>query len=61
MIQFSLMEADVGIDQKISDCVIPLICLRQGYRSVAMHDKHGTRSGIFGFATVLVDIQFDLP
>ena len=59
MIHFCLMESDIGLDDKISHCVLPLICMRQGYRSILMHDQYGTRTGVFGFATLLVEIQIE--
>jgi phosphatidylinositol phospholipase C delta len=58
MIQFSLLEADVGLDDKVSDSTIPITCLRKGYRSIMMHSKNGTRSGPFGFATILAEIDY---
>lgn len=58
MIQFSLLEADVGLDDKVSDSTMPITCLRKGYRSIMMYNKNGTRSGAFGFATVLAEIQY---
>lgn len=59
MIHFCLMESDIGLDDKISHCVLPLMCMRQGYRSILMHDQYGTRTGVFGFATLLVEIQIE--
>jgi hypothetical protein len=57
MMQISLWEADVGLDDAVADASIPLSCLRKGYRSVMLHDKKGGRSGVFGFATLLAEIQ----
>ena len=59
MVHFSLMESDLGLDERISHSVVPLTCMRQGYRSILMHDKYGTRTGAFGFATLVVQIQIE--
>jgi len=57
MIHFSLCEKDIGLDDKVADAVIPVSCLRKGYRSVQLYDKNGTRSGAFSCATLLVQIE----
>jgi phosphatidylinositol phospholipase C delta len=57
MIQFSVWETDVGLDDKVADSAIPITCLRKGYRSILLHDESGTRTGPFGFATLLAEIQ----
>uniref|UniRef100_A0A7S1URX7 Phosphoinositide phospholipase C n=1 Tax=Grammatophora oceanica TaxID=210454 RepID=A0A7S1URX7_9STRA len=59
MVKFSVNEADLGIDDQVADAVIPINCLRSGYRSILLHDKYGNRSGPFAFATLLVEIQFE--
>ena len=57
MIHFSLREADMGLDDKVGDTCIPVICLRTGVRSVQLFDSLGTRTGPYGFASLLVEIQ----
>jgi phosphatidylinositol phospholipase C delta len=58
MVQFSLWEADVGLDDQVADSSLPITCLRKGYRSILMYDLNGTRSGPFGCTTVLAEIQY---
>ncbi|GAX20251.1 phosphatidylinositol phospholipase C, delta [Fistulifera solaris] len=56
-LHFSLIEEDIGLDDKVGDAVIPVRCLRFGYRSILLHDRNATtRSGPFAFATLLVHI-----
>lgn len=57
MLQFSLNEQDVGLDDRVAEAAIPCNRLRKGYRSVQLYDKNNTRTGPFGFATILVEIQ----
>ena len=57
MLQFSLNEKDIALSDRVADAVIPVSLLRKGYRSIQLYDHHGTRSGAFGFATLLVEIQ----
>ena len=57
LVQFSLNEQDVALDDRVADSVIPLPCLRQGYRSIQLYDHNNTRTGPFGFATLLVEIR----
>jgi phosphatidylinositol phospholipase C delta len=59
MVQFKLMESDVTIDDKIADASIPFSCLRRGYRSIQLYDTHGTRTGPFSMATLLVEIDYE--
>ncbi|GAX12788.1 phosphatidylinositol phospholipase C, delta [Fistulifera solaris] len=57
LLHFSLIEEDIGLDDKVGDAVIPVRCLRFGYRSLLLHDRHAiARSGPFAFATLLVHI-----
>jgi hypothetical protein len=58
MVQFSLNESDIALDDKVGEAAIPLNCLRRGYRSIQLYDLNNTRTGPFSFATLLVDIQF---
>lgn len=58
MVQFSLKESDVALDDKVGEAAIPVNCLRKGYRSIQLYDLNNTRTGAFSFATLLVDIQF---
>jgi phosphatidylinositol phospholipase C delta len=58
MVQFSLRESDVALDDKVGEAAIPINCLRKGYRSIQLYDLNNTRTGPFSFATLLVDIQF---
>jgi hypothetical protein len=56
-LHISLIEEDIGLDDKVGDVVIPVRCLRFGYRSILLHDRNATtRSGPFAFATLLVHI-----
>jgi len=57
MVQFSLREADIGLDDDVGFAAIPISCLRQGYRSIQLHDRNNTRTGPFNYASVLVHIQ----
>ena len=57
MIHFSLIEEDIGLDDKVGDAVIPVSYLRPGYRSVHLHDRNATRTGPFTFATLLIHIS----
>jgi phosphatidylinositol phospholipase C delta len=56
-LQFTLYESDIGRDDKVACAVIPLSCLRSGYRSVQLYDMNGTRTGPFGMACLLVEIR----
>jgi phosphatidylinositol phospholipase C delta len=58
MVQFSLKESDVALDDKVGEAAIPINCLRKGYRSIQLYDLNNTRSGAFSFATILVHISF---
>jgi phosphatidylinositol phospholipase C delta len=58
MVQFSLKESDIALDDKVGEAAIPVNCLRKGYRSIQLYDLNNTRTGAFSFATLLVDIQF---
>ncbi|KAL7571420.1 hypothetical protein ACA910_019180 [Epithemia clementina (nom. ined.)] len=58
MLQFSLKEQDVGVDDRVAEAAIPCNRLRTGYRSVPLYDmKTNTRTGPFGFASLLVELQ----
>lgn len=57
MIQFSLREADIGLDDNVGYAAIPISCLRKGYRSIQLHDSNNTRTGPFSYASILVEIQ----
>jgi phosphatidylinositol phospholipase C, delta len=57
LLQFSLNEQDVGLDDRVAEAAIPCNRLRKGYRSIQLYDKNSTRTGAFGFATLLVEIQ----
>mmetsp|Transcript_9705 Transcript_9705/g.14902 ORF Transcript_9705/g.14902 Transcript_9705/m.14902 type:complete len:839 (-) Transcript_9705:154-2670(-) len=59
MIEFSLQESDPLIDDNVANASIPFSCLRRGYRSIQLYDTHNTRSGPFGFATLVVEIDYD--
>ena len=62
MIQFSLKEQDVGLDDRVAEAVIPCNRLRTGYRSIPLYDmKTNTRTGPFGFASLLVELQITPP
>ena len=56
MIQFSLFESDVALDDRVAESAIPFSCLRPGLRSIQLFDTNNTRTGAFGMATILVDI-----
>lgn len=57
VIHFSLIEEDIGLDDKVGDAAIPVSCLRKGYRSIQLFDRNATRSGPFAYASVLVHIE----
>ena len=58
MIQFSLKEQDVGLDDRVAEAAIPCNRLRTGYRSIPLYDmKTNTRTGPFGFTSLLVELQ----
>lgn len=57
MIQFSVKESDLAMDEQIADAAIPCNRLRRGYRSVQLYDKNNSRTGPFGFARLLVQIE----
>jgi len=59
MVQFSLMDTDVALDDKVADASIPFSCLRRGYRSIQLHDRYNTRTGPFSMATLLVEIDYE--
>lgn len=60
IVQFSLMEKDIGsVDDKVADSAVPMSCMRHGYRSIQLYDKHGGRSGHYNFATLLVEVQLE--
>ena len=46
-----------GTDEFIGSSSIPILCLREGCRSVQLFDVNNTRSGPFDFATLLVDVK----
>ena len=52
------LAGDVGLDDKVAHSAIPFSCLRKGYRSIPLYDKHDTRSGPFGFALLFVEISY---
>ncbi len=60
MIHFSVWERDlVALTDPLADSAIPFSCLRKGYRSIALYDSSSnTRTGPFGFATLLVEISY---
>lgn len=57
MLQFNVMESDVGYDDFIADAAIPCHRLRTGYRSIQLYDRYNTRTGPFAFAKLLVQFQ----
>uniref|UniRef100_A0A7S2Y369 phosphoinositide phospholipase C n=1 Tax=Entomoneis paludosa TaxID=265537 RepID=A0A7S2Y369_9STRA len=60
MLQFALKEKDVGsFDDRVAEAAIPCNRLRVGYRSVQLFDLNNTRTGPFGFASLLVEIEID--
>lgn len=59
MIEFTLRETDITLDDYVAYAAIPINCLRTGYRSIQLYDKNNTRTGAFGYASLLVDIQIN--
>ena len=54
-------KGDVGQkDDFIASSSIPVSCLRPGVRSVQLVDSNNTRSGVFDFASLLVEVTFEL-
>jgi phosphatidylinositol phospholipase C delta len=58
MIQFSVFDSDIDLDDLVAVCAVPVSCLRKGVRSVQLYDRYNTRSGAFFYATLLVEIQY---
>jgi phosphatidylinositol phospholipase C, delta len=58
MLCFDVKERDVAVDDKVAHSAIPFSFLRKGYRSIPLYDNHNTRSGSFGFATLLVEVMY---
>lgn len=59
-LQFTVYDKATGVsgtDLFIASASIPILCLREGCRSVQLFDISNTRSGAFDFATLLVDIK----
>jgi phosphatidylinositol phospholipase C delta len=48
---------DKSRDDFIASSSIPISCLRRGIRSVKLYDATNTRSGVFDFASLLLDID----
>lgn len=48
---------DTKGDDFIGCCSIPISCLRKGIRSVKLYDATNSRSGVFDFASLLLDIE----
>lgn len=57
MILFSLCESDVTFDDQVSYAAIPINLLKTGYRSIQLYDANNRRSGLFDFASLLVEID----
>lgn len=57
MIQFRIVDDDLGKDDKIADSSIPISCLRKGYRSVQLYDRNNTTTGPFGSSILFVKIE----
>lgn len=53
----TFQDQDLGFDDKVATAAIPVRCLRKGYRSVQLYDANNTRTGPFGFANLLVEVQ----
>jgi len=60
MLQLTVWDKDTGKpDDFIASAAIPISCLRKGYRSVKLFDCHNTRSGAFGLASLLIEINIE--
>mmetsp|Transcript_19520 Transcript_19520/g.29370 ORF Transcript_19520/g.29370 Transcript_19520/m.29370 type:complete len:949 (+) Transcript_19520:87-2933(+) len=62
MIQLSVHESNGNVagdffDFEVSASAIPLAAIREGYRSIPIYALNGSRSGHYGFATLLVEIR----
>mmetsp|Transcript_17847 Transcript_17847/g.42100 ORF Transcript_17847/g.42100 Transcript_17847/m.42100 type:complete len:904 (+) Transcript_17847:89-2800(+) len=57
VVVFSLKEKDWEFDDRVAEAAIPINRLRDGYRSVQLFDLNNSRSGAFGFASLLVEIK----
>jgi phosphatidylinositol phospholipase C, delta len=55
--KFAMWDSTTVLDNLIAVAAIPIACLRQGYRSILLRDKNGTRTGAYGCATLLVEIR----
>jgi phosphatidylinositol phospholipase C delta len=61
IVNFALKESDIALDDKVANAAIPVSVLRKGYRSVQLFNLDGTRTGPYGCATLLVQINcYDL-
>mmetsp|Transcript_27553 Transcript_27553/g.33457 ORF Transcript_27553/g.33457 Transcript_27553/m.33457 type:complete len:1478 (+) Transcript_27553:475-4908(+) len=59
MVLFTVWDRDNELNKDffIAASAIPFSCLRKGYRSVPLFDSNHTRSGAYGLAFLLVDID----
>jgi phosphatidylinositol phospholipase C delta len=61
MLLFTVWDKDVGAqDDFIASAAIPVCCIRRGYRCVKLLDANNTRSGPFGFASLLVKVDTEV-
>lgn len=57
MVQFYLRDFDVGFDYHIADSATPVCQLQAGYRSIPLYYPNNQRTGAFGYASMLVEID----
>merc|ERR1740124_1508060 len=57
IMEFLLLDSNVGNDEVVGFSAIPVSCLRRGYRSILIRNKQACRTGRFDFAMILADIQ----
>ena len=57
IIVFSVFDKSDSGEEFIAASAMPVSCMRQGFRSVALFDRYNSRSGAHGFASLLVRAQ----
>jgi hypothetical protein len=57
IIAFSVWDKSETGEEFIAASAMPVSCMREGYRSVALFDRHNTRSGAYAYASLLVRAQ----
>ena len=61
IVQFSVLDSDYMADDRVGEAAIPVKFLRPGFRSVPLYDKSGSRSGPYGMASLLIEVDCPRP